>query len=263
VLPVLFRLGDLAVPSYGVLSAAAFLAAVALASYLGPRVGIPRGRVVDVSFLMAIVGEVAARLAFVLVEWGRIAGGALDLKRALLGGRVQMVGVFAGFAFTCLYVRRYRISPRNMADVAFTATALGIGIGRLGCLMAGCCYGKPTDWPWAITFDAPLAHRLNGTPLGIGLHPTQIVQSILAFGLCAVLLLLFRRRRYEGQVAGWFFVLAGLTRLGTEILRGDPRGSALGLSTSQWIAAGFVAFGLAWFRWSVRSAPVRKAAVAR
>ena len=82
--------------------------------------------------------------------------------------------------------RADRLSPRNSAPTAgFPASAvpvpIGLGIGRLGCLMSGCCYGKPTDLWWGITFTNPDAERISGTPLHVALHPTQILQAIDGF----------------------------------------------------------------------------------
>ena len=69
------------------------------------------------------------------------------------------------------------------ADVLAPSIALGSVFGRIGCLLNGCCYGRPTDVPWAITFTNPQAHELSGTPLDVPLHPTEIYDALLNFGL--------------------------------------------------------------------------------
>ena len=116
--------------------------------------------------------------------------------------------------------------------------------------MSGCCYGKPTDGWWGITFTDPAAHRISGTPLDVPLHPTQILQALDGFMVCGILVWLFYRRTFDGQVTSLFFVLAGLSRLGWEFLRGDPRGALWGLATSQWIGIAMVGVGVAVYLWT-------------
>ena len=111
--------------------------------------------------------------------------------------------------------------------------------------MAGCCFGSPTDIWWGITFSDPAAMQLSGTPLGIPLHPTQVLQSLNNFLLFGILYFLHGRKPFSGIVTGIFFVYTGITRLLIEFLRGDPRGAFLGMSTSQWIGIGFMLFGSA------------------
>jgi phosphatidylglycerol:prolipoprotein diacylglycerol transferase len=253
--PILFQVDDFPVHTYGVLYLAAFLVAIVVTAKLATRSGVPFGRMVDVAFMIAIAGEVGARLTFVIVEWERFAAGAISLRQFLVGGRVVLGGVVVGIAFAIWLFRRYKLPVAGVLDAVLTGTALGMGIGRLGCLAAGCCFGKPTDWWWGITFTDPLAEGLNGTPLGVALQPTQILQAIEGFVFFAFLLWLFHRRRFQGQIAATFLVLAGLSRFGMEFLRGDPRGAAVGISTSQWIGLVMVAGGILWLWLGYRSSP--------
>jgi phosphatidylglycerol:prolipoprotein diacylglycerol transferase len=201
---------------------------------------------VDVAFMIAIAGEVGARLTFVIVEWDRFAAGAISVRQFVVGGRVVLGGVVVGIAFAVWLFRRYKLPVAGVLDAVLTGTALGMGIGRLGCLAAGCCFGRPTDGWWGITFTDPLAERLNGTPLGVALHPTQILQAIEGFVFFGFLLWLFHRRRFQGQIAATFLLLSGLARFWIEFLRGDPRGAAVGISTSQWIGLAMAAAGILW-----------------
>jgi phosphatidylglycerol:prolipoprotein diacylglycerol transferase len=124
-----------------------------------------------------------------------------------------------------------------------------MGVGRVGCLVAGCCFGRPTDWWWGFTFTNPAARVVSGTPIGVPLHPTQILQMLDGFLLFAILYFVFRRRRFDGQVAALYFILEGLSRFLIEFLRGDPRGAAVGLATSQWIALGMIVAGIGIWAW--------------
>jgi phosphatidylglycerol:prolipoprotein diacylglycerol transferase len=114
--------------------------------------------------------------------------------------------------------------------------ALGQTIGRIGCFMAGCCYGRSCDRPWAVTFTDPRAYELTGVPLGTPLHPAQLYHAAADALILGVTLFMMPRRRTPGQVF-WVYVLAyAALRFVVEFFRGDTvRGLHLGgtLSTSQ------------------------------
>ena len=136
-----------------------------------------------------------------------------------------------------------RPAPRaagwSTADALAPGVVLGQAIGRLGCFAAGCCWGKPTSLPWAVTFTDVYASRAVGTPMDTPLHPSQLYESGAAFLIFAFLLWLLPRKRFDGQVTLAYVALYSAVRFGLEFLRGDPeRGSWFGgtLSTSQVIA---------------------------
>jgi phosphatidylglycerol:prolipoprotein diacylglycerol transferase len=117
--------------------------------------------------------------------------------------------------------------------------ALGHVVGRLGCLMAGCCYGRPTDVSWAITFTDPLAATNVGTPLGIPLHPTQLYDAGAELIILGLLLFTERKGRpFAGRTFWTYLLLYGVSRFIIEFYRGDAnRGTVLaGLSTSQFVS---------------------------
>ena len=245
------HLGEsLAIPTYGLLYMTAFLVSIAGMGWLATSIGIPFWKMVDYSFQYLIAGEVGARLAFVIVEWDSFSSGAISLHRFLVSGRVVLGGVVGGLLYAVWLFRKHRLPMLAVMDAGVAPVPIGMGIGRLGCLMSGCCYGKPTDLWWGITFTSPDAHRISGTPLNVPLHPTQILQALDGFILAGILIWVFYRRRWDGQVAGLFFALTGLVRFGWETLRGDRRGAAAGLATSQWIGLVLIVLGTAMFFWT-------------
>ena len=256
VFPVLFQLGDLSIPTYGVLNLVAFLAGMAMASYLVQSAGVRFGKYFELAFMIVIAGEIGARLMFVIVEWPSLRTGSIPLKQVLFGGRVVLGGILTAVVFGAWLVRRHNLPAAACVDAGLVGAALGMGIGRLGCLAAGCCYGRPTDLAWGIAFTHPLAERLQGTPLNVPLHPTQILQAATGLLLFAILFYTHRRQAFRGQVTGLYLVLAGGSRLLTELLRGDPRGGGLGLSTSQWIGLGMILVGSLVLRMAARRAAV-------
>jgi phosphatidylglycerol:prolipoprotein diacylglycerol transferase len=118
-------------------------------------------------------------------------------------------------------------------------------VGRFGCLLAGCCYGKPTTLPWGITFTDPFAASNVGTPLHVALHPTQLYDAGVEF---LILIFLLGTERFWRRRAGWTFwvyiLLYGVSRFVIEFYRGDPRGATMGFSTSQWISMALVPLSL-------------------
>ena len=142
----------------------------------------------------------------------------------------------------------------TVTDVFAPGIALGHIVGRLGCLMAGCCFGRPTSVPWAITFRDPAALANAGTTLGVPLHPTQLYEAA-AEALILALLLVFehKARPFPGRTFWTYMLLYGISRFVIEFYRGDPRGLVFGvLSTSQFISMVLVPLSLGMLAWLAR-----------
>jgi phosphatidylglycerol:prolipoprotein diacylglycerol transferase len=158
------------------------------------------------------------------------------------------------------------------ADMAGFAVPLGLAFGRMGCLMAGCCFGATCDLPWAISFpghsDASQsqfkAHLLPIPSMwSLPVHPTQLYESAASLAIAAACLLwVHPRKRYDGQVFVAFLGLYAVARFALEFLRRDDRGGALGLSTSQLLGVVMViaAVALHLRRGRARSGPAGVAA---
>ena len=237
--PVLVDLGWFQIPTYGLLMAAAFLLALRLIQALARRDGLDGERITTLWVWILLGGILGAKLALYLVEW------RLYLRNpAELLSTWRVAGVFyGGFILAAvsgmIYARRAGLPFGLTADACAPSLALGQAVGRVGCLAAGCCYGRPTDVAWAITFTDPNA-TLTGVPLGVARHPTQVYLSLNALALCGILLWIWRarhRRRWPAGVVFWAYVgLYSIGRFWLETLRDDPRGSIGPLSTSQAVA---------------------------
>jgi phosphatidylglycerol:prolipoprotein diacylglycerol transferase len=141
-------------------------------------------------------------------------------------------------------------------DVFAPAIALGHVTGRLGCMAAGCCYGKPTDVPWAIIFTNPLAAANVGTPLNIPLHPTQLYEAGAELLILVFLLATERRwRPFAGRTFWAYMLLYAISRYIIEFYRGDPRGMVGSLSTSQFISVLLVPLSIGMLVWLARRGP--------
>ena len=242
--PVLFELnlgglGKFTIGTYGVFYALGFLLALRLAVSLARREGIDAARIVDLGIVTLLTGFIGAKLTLYLVDARFYLDNPMEILKNL-----RSAGVFyGGFALAAgaarLYVRRQHLPRGKVADLAAPPLALGQAIGRIGCFMAGCCYGKTCDLPWAVRFGDPAAFQLTGVPLGIPLHPTQIYHALADLLILGVTLRLLSRRRYPGQVFWVYVLLYAVLRFVVEIFRGDAaRGLFFGgaLSTSQLIA---------------------------
>jgi len=253
--PILFEFGNWPVYSYGVLLAVAYLAALQLAVVRARRIGLDGSRVMDLGIYLIISALVGAKLMLVLVDFNYFLAQPAELLSLVRAGGVFYGGLIAAVAVALLLVRRYGLPMWTTADLFAPGIALGHVIGRLGCLLAGCCYGRPTDLPWALTFTDPVAFSNVGTPLGVPLHPTQLYDA----GAELVIMLLLLATEKKGRVfAGrtfWFYILLyGVSRFFIEFYRGDDRGAVAGLSTSQFISIVAVPLALAMLVW-LRSRP--------
>jgi phosphatidylglycerol:prolipoprotein diacylglycerol transferase len=232
-------LGPFTLHTYGVLLAVAFLAGLWVVSRQAKKSGLDPGRVTDLAVWVLIAGLVGAKVLLVAVEGRFYIKNPREFLSILQSGGVFYGGLMGGIAAAWFCVRRYALPGWQTADVLAPGVIIGQAIGRLGCFAAGCCWGKPAQVPWAVTFRDVYASRAVGTPMDTPLHPTQIYESLGALLIFLGLLWLAPRKRFHGQVVlAYAFAYSGL-RFVIEFFRGDPdRGSVFGgvLSTSQLIA---------------------------
>ena len=118
--------------------------------------------------------------------------------------------------------------------------ALAQGFGRIGCFLAGCCYGAPTDSFLGVVFPP----YCEFAPAGVRLWPTQLFSAAGDLLLCLFLLWLDRKEHYEGKLTAWYLIGYSVGRFLIEFLRDDNRGSVGALSSSQFIGLFIVAVGL-------------------
>jgi phosphatidylglycerol:prolipoprotein diacylglycerol transferase len=235
--PILFQIGDWPVYSYGVLLAAAYLVALQLAVVRARHRGLDGTKVMDLGIYLIIAALVGAKLMLVVVDFEYFRNQPRELLSLVRAGGVFYGGLLAALGVAIVLVRRYQLRLWTTADLFAPGIALGHVVGRLGCLMAGCCYGTPTTMPWAITFTNPLAASNVGTPLGIPLHPTQLYDAGAELLILVILLVTERRgKTFEGRTFWLYMLLYGISRLVVEFYRGDDRGMVMGISTSQFVS---------------------------
>jgi phosphatidylglycerol:prolipoprotein diacylglycerol transferase len=175
--------------------------------------------------------------------WAQIWGGGLTFYGGLIAATAAAFWLF----------RRDRFPFWKGVDMGGMMVPIGLGFGRMGCFLAGCCFGKPSDAPWAVAFPpfspASEAQELAGLLphkdlASLAVHPTQLYEAAAAFLIAAVgILYVHGRKRYDGAVFAVFIGGYGMMRFVLELWRADARGGFAGLSTSQWI--GLLMVGLA------------------
>lgn len=226
--PELFALGPLHFHTYGTLYGLGVFVAALGAAAMSRRDGIDPDHtwsVVLVVFAGAIVGS---RAEYVRTHWSDFSGNLGAIVRISDGGGVYYGGFVVSVLGIVAYCKLRGESPLAMLDLLAPWLPVGLAMGRLGCLGAGCCYGAPTALPWAITF--PPSSSI--APPGVPLHPTQLYEAAYCALLAAFLLL--RPRAFVGQRFALLLLLYPSLRFLNELLRGDPaRGYAVpGLLTN-------------------------------
>jgi len=235
--PILFEIGNWPVYSYGVLLALAYLAGLQMAVVRARRRQIDAAKVMDLGIYLIIAALVGAKLMLIAVDFDYFRHQPRELLSLVRAGGVFYGGLLAALAVGLWLVGRYKLHPWTVADLIAPGIALGHVVGRFGCLLAGCCYGRPTSVPWAITFTNPAAATNVGTPLNTPLHPTQLYDAGAELLIMGVLLLTEKRGRpFPGRTFWLYMLLYAISRYIVEIYRGDERGMILGVSTSQFVS---------------------------
>ena len=264
-LPRLFELGPFTVYSYGVLLASAYLLALYYSVRRARRFGLDADRVLDLGIYIIIAALIGAKALLFVVDFDHFRQHPEEIWTLVRTGGVFYGGLIVAFGVGFWYMRRHHLPVWPVADAIAPGLALGHVVGRFGCLLAGCCYGRPTTMPWGITFTNPLAASNVGTPLHVALHPTQMYDAGAEF---LILIFLLATEKYWRRRAGWtwwiYILLYGISRFVIETFRGDPRGAMMGLSTSQWISLGLVPLAIVMIAvlWRRGPEPVRAAPAA-
>ena len=287
--PTLFELAAFgrvfSVDTHGLCITVGALLGLWLAVRLGTNLPLARAERRDLCLELLLVGILGARLVFVLSNLpayaascrdGLDGGAALPCTRALWlweGGLYFHGGLIAALGWLVWRTRRTGPSALTLADVLAPGLALAQAVGRIGCLLAGCCFGLPTStyglrFPEeSIAFQELLERGLlpHGADTTPPLIPVQLWDSLGHVVLCAALVLLLRRTRRPGVVLVAYLAGHALLRLALDPLRGDvsTQPVALGLSAQTLTSVGFLLAAMAVELWSRRNDRVFRSSTAR
>lgn len=236
----LFSIGPVTIHGYGLMIAIGILCALFVAESRAKRRNLNVDLVYGLGLAVLIFGYVGAKLLFCIVELDSIIASP---KLILSGdGFVVYGGIIGGILAAMLYCRVKKVSFLKYFDLLAPSVALAQGFGRIGCFLAGCCYGRETASPIGIIF-----HNSLFAPNDVRLLPTQLFSSAGDFLIAAVLIVFASRPRRGGKVGALYLMLYGAGRFVIEFFRDDYRGSVGVLSTSQFISLIILAIGIALF----------------
>ena len=248
---------DLSLHTYGVMMALAFVTGIWLAVREARRTGLDPEMVMDLAFWILIAGLVGSRILFIIVNVDQYYYACADyayfnttfdppepldgphcfeVLKVWTGGLVYYGGLLGALAAGFWFCRRNGLSYLRMADIMIPQVALGQAFGRIGCLAAGCCWGKPCHLPWGIHLPAHGMAWKGQVEAGIidrwaettaAIHPTQFYESVTTLAIFLLLILFRSRKRYHGQILLLYLMVYPVARSCIEVFRGDKERGAL------------------------------------
>ena len=235
-----FQAFGLTIPMYGVMSALGMLAAFILLGFTRKHTRFSEDHALSAALWAIIMGFVGAKVLFYLVEIKQVIADPSYILHTLREGFVFYGALIGGLGGVGIYALKKKLPFFSLTDYFIPGLVIGHAFGRIGCLFAGCCYGMECETPISIVFPAGSA-----APAGIPLLPTQILESVFLFLLCAFLVWRLAKQKPFGTVSGWYMALYGVWRFTIEFFRSDERGFVGALSTSQFISIFIFAGGVA------------------
>ena len=234
----LFHIGPVTIHGYGLMIGIGFLTAIVVTMLRAKKKGMNAEMILDLALICIFAGFLGAKLLYMIVEWKTLIKDPLSVIGS--EGFVVYGGILLGAGGCIFYIRKKKLVFWMLFDLIMPQVALAQAIGRIGCFLAGCCYGAPTDSPLGIVFpegSMPLA--------GIKVWPTQLISSAGDLTIAAILLFLSTKMKKKGTIGALYMILYGIGRFMIEFLRIDQRGSVGFLSTSQFISIFIVLGGIA------------------
>ena len=242
----LFSIGPLTVHGYGLMIGIGVLCCIFMGMKRAKKNGLSEDAVIDIAIWGLLAGFLGAKLLYVIVEWKRFLADPLSVLGS--EGFVVYGGIIAGVLAAIIYCKRKKLVFLEYFALCSASIALAQGFGRIGCFLAGCCYGRETTSSLGVVFpEGSLA------PAGVKVLPTQLFSSAGDFGIMFVLLWHYHHRKKVGDTGFLYMLLYGIGRFGIEFLRNDNRGEVGIFSTSQFISLFIIAAAILLFFWRNRN----------
>ena len=225
----ILTIGPVTIHGYGLMIGLGVMAALLLGDYRAKKFGLNGDHIYGMTFSAVILGFVAARILFIITEWENflqnpmqyLAGAGFVVYGGIIGGALTIYG----------FCKNKKIDMLSYLDLMIPSVALAQGFGRIGCFLAGCCYGKETDSFLGVVFT-----NSDFAPNGVKVLPTQLFMAGGDLIIMAILLWYAAKRPMRGRTSALYLILYSTGRFAIEFLRNDDRGTVGALSTSQFIA---------------------------
>lgn len=233
----ILSIGPVTIHGYGLMIAIGIACALAAGIRQSKRKGLNPDEVYNLTFVCVITGMICAKLMYCIVEWKSFISDPLGTLGS--DGFVVYGGIIGGTLLASLYTRIRRISFWRYFDLVLPSVAIAQGFGRIGCFLAGCCYGRETDSFIGITFT-----HSQYAPNNVPLIPTQLISSAGCFIMAAVLFIYSSKERPIGRTGALYLIMYSIGRSIIEFFRADHRGNIGVLSTSQFISVFILIIGI-------------------
>ncbi len=247
--------GPIYIHIYGLMIAIGALSAYLTVEYRAKKKGMHYELIFALFWWCLIGGILGAKLLYLITQIKTILADPSVLLN-VSEGFVVYGGIIGGILAGGLFCLRHKLNFFEYFDLVMPSIALAQGFGRIGCIFAGCCYGRETKSNFFVEYNTS-----DYAPLDVHIIPTQLISSILNFINFAVLVLISKKVKASGQVAGFYLIFYSAGRFIIEFFRGDlERGTVGALSTSQFIAV--ILFFLGWGIVIIRGMMARRGVIA-
>jgi len=242
--PILIEFFGFSIHSYGALLAIGFMVGISIAAREAIRTGLDPDKILNLTFWILLSSILGSRLFHCIVFYPQYIEDPLRILKLWEGGLVFYGGFLAAVLVSAAYTRVHKLNFWEVGDLLMPSVILGLVFGRIGCLLAGCCYGKvcAPEFGLAMTFQNPLGLGIKNEPL----YPTQIISAVNALVIFLIVWLYRNKKRFHGEVLSICLILYGISRFLIEFLRNDPRGflelASLRLSESQVVSIWMILF---------------------
>lgn len=235
----LFSIGPVTVHGYGLMIAIGILLAYSLAVYRAKKQALDDEPIFSILICAVFFGFLGAKLLYLITVLDDVLKNPKQLLE-IADGFVVYGGIISGIIAVLIYCKIKKLNLLSYLDLIMPSVALAQGFGRIGCFLAGCCYGVETHNAFSVTF-----HNSAYAPNNVPLFPSQLVSSGLNFIHFIILSLIAKRTKKPGIVTAFYLIFYSIGRFGIEFFRGDLlRGSIGQLSTSQFISIFVFAAGI-------------------
>lgn len=234
----ILKIGPLTIHGYGLMIAIGVFAALLIGEYRAKKKGLGEDEIYPLTMVCVISGVLGAKLLYCIVDWRTFLSNPIGTFFST-NGFVVYGGIIGGTFCAWLYCMIRKLDFWAYFDIVLPSVAIAQGFGRIGCFLAGCCYGAETDSRFGIVF-----HNSKFAPNGVRLIPTQLISAAGMFAIAFVLFAYAKKAKKTGQVGALYMILYSAGRFLVEFLRNDHRGEVGIFSTSQFISIFIMLLGI-------------------